>query len=207
MWHAKLIGGYNINSDEARENALEFYNITSQYGWSLIATSACLGNMQHESGLNPWRWQSDLVSLTDPYKGYGLVQFTPAYGYIQGYGVGLQGFAPSTSTTEITGNVSDGIAQSICISQDVAQKYSIRTWTPLQYQLTWDEFKTSDNLLIATGAWLYNYESPQDPSSKLNERFLSAQSYYEYLSGHPLPTQSLPFWLLKKFYNGSRFIY
>ena len=202
-WHAKLRYGYNLGSTEADDNAKALYDVVSSYGFTYTAAASILGNMQHESGLNPWRWQGDTVSLTASDKGYGLVQFTPAYGYIGGYGVGLQGYAPSTSVDVITGNTSDAIAQSICIAQDTAGKYFIRTWAPSQFKISWNEFKSLDptELYKGAGAWLYNYESPTEPSSKLAERYNSAAHYYELLSGYtpgPSPVGgTLPIWLIK----------
>lgn len=208
MWHAKPSGGYGINSTEARDNATEFYSVTNAAGWTLEATAAALGNMQHESGLNPWRWQSDIVSMTSDSKGYGLVQFTPAYGYINGYGIGVQGYAPNLSTSGITpgANPSDGLAQSIVISEDRAGKYFVRSWAPAQFKLNWSQFKTANDLYAATGAWLYNYESPQGPAGLLNDRYNSARTYYEYLSGvtpPPPPTGEVPIWLMKKIINNN----
>ena len=45
-------------------------------GWSINAISAIVGNMQAESGVNPGRWENDLVGNLAG--GFGLVQWTPA---------------------------------------------------------------------------------------------------------------------------------
>lgn len=205
-WHAKPKYGYDINSNEARENALLFYSITGANGWTAEATAATLGNMQHESGMNPWRWQSDSVSMTSSVKGYGLAQFTPAYGYIGGYGVGLPGYGPNMSTSEITSGATplDGQAQSICIARDTAGKYFIRKWAPTQFKLSWEQYKQNVDLYNGVGAWLYNYESPVSPGSKITERYNSAQVYYRIITGEdpppppPMPGGTIPVWLMKK---------
>lgn len=201
-WHAKPYGGYGYGTQEGKDNIDMIYSYFSAIGWSLEAISGIVGNMIAESGLNPWRWQSDSVSLTSDSKGYGLVQLTPAYGYIYGYGVGVSGFGPNLSTSEITegAKLSDGHAQLIVISQDLAGKYSVRPWCPAEFRITWNNFKNITSVRTATGAWLYNYESPEDVSSKLTERLAYANWVYEYISGHPPPTPgggTLPIWLMK----------
>ena len=45
-------------------------------GWSINAISAIVGNMQAESGVNPGRWENDMVGNLA--EGFGLVQWTPA---------------------------------------------------------------------------------------------------------------------------------
>ena len=45
-------------------------------GWSINAISAIVGNMQAESGVNPGRWENDIVGNLAG--GFGLVQWTPA---------------------------------------------------------------------------------------------------------------------------------
>jgi hypothetical protein len=91
-WNAKSTGGYAIESGAARNNALEIANVLIADGWSTKAISAMLGNVTHESGLNPWRWQGDYAPTFTEFvgwsaeqaalHGYGLVQFTPANTYI-----------------------------------------------------------------------------------------------------------------------------
>ena len=102
MWHAKPYGAYAIDSTEAKDNMDEIYAQLHNEGWTIEAICGMLGNMVAESGLNPWRWQDDSVSLTSDLKGYGLPQFTPAYGYIYDYGVGVTGYSPNLSVTEET---------------------------------------------------------------------------------------------------------
>lgn len=95
-WYAKPIGGYPLGSNEAKENALGIYFLLASqinpFKFSTVAVAAILGNMQHESGLNPWRWESDNVPSIAQYQswsadeqqrhGYGLFQYTPALKYI-----------------------------------------------------------------------------------------------------------------------------
>lgn len=187
-WYAKPKGAYAIDSAEAQGNMDEIRNLCSSRGWSLEAICGMLGNMVNESGLNPWRWQSDRVNYSN---GYGLPQFTPASGYFNDYGVGTEGYAPnrSTSTTTSGASPSDGYAQIIVIDGDKAGKFLNRQ----SYCSYWDisscyplsAYKQVTDLYTATVGWLFNYEFPADHSQSVaNTRYQSAVTCYQYLSGH-----------------------
>ena len=187
-WYAKPKGAYAIDSAEAQGNMDEIRNLCSSRGWSLEAICGMLGNMVNESGLNPWRWQSDRVNYSN---GYGLPQFTPASGYFNDYGVGTEGYAPnrSTSTTTSGASPSDGYAQIIVIDEDKAGKFLNRQ----SYCSYWDisscyplsAYKQVTDLYTATVGWLFNYEFPTDHSQSVaNTRYQSAVTCYQYLSGH-----------------------
>ena len=109
-WNAKSTGGYAIDSGAARNNALEIAKVLIADGWTTKAISAMLGNVTHESGLNPWRWQGDYVPTFTEFvgwsaeqaalHGYGLVQFTPASTYINADNAvtyGDKGYSPHFS--------------------------------------------------------------------------------------------------------------
>lgn len=190
-WHAKPSGGYVINSDPWKENLVEIYN---QLGstWNINAICGMIGNMQSESGINPWRWQSDSVSLTDSKKGYGLPQFTPAYGYINDYGKGVSGYAPNLSASSTTSGASpsDGHAQLIVIDTDRAGKYINRAsyckFADISPYPNMTAFKQCGDLWLATVAWLYNYEFPaaayRDYASARG-RYQNSVAAYEFLWG------------------------
>lgn len=223
-WHAKLDGGYVsligstvYFSSEGKDNIDMMYSLLSSRGWTLEAISGVIGNICVEGLLNPWQWQYGEEAYTGPTKGYGLVQFTPAYGYtndrgeyipgyITDYGVGVEGYAPSLSRTTVTpgANASDGNAQTIVIAEDRAGKYNIRSWAPAQYKISWSDYKNLTDIQTAVGAWLYNYESPENPGDKISGRMLYANAVYEYISGHPpqpTPGKGLPIWLIKKIHD------
>ena len=90
VWHVKQTGAYGRTSQEAYDNAQLIYGVLYNLGWTLEAVCGVLGNMESESGYNPWRWQSDnILATTDTYElehqtyhAYGLVQFDPASKYI-----------------------------------------------------------------------------------------------------------------------------
>lgn len=215
-WHCKPSGGYSIGSAEHTDNINEFWSYANAYGFTLEAACAIMGNIQSESGFNAWRWQSDSVSLTSDSKGYGLVQYTPAKGYIYDYGPSLPGYAPNLSTTEITSgaNVSDAIAQTLSILTNSTGKYFIRPsqyYTPDQYKISWQNFSRGNDLYNLTGAWLYCFEWPAVRNETVVQtRYYNAAQIYEILSGVEPPTpppippgpgpsgNKYSYWLLKK---------
>ena len=122
---------YNIDND-GEDNAWAGWGCYNDMGWGDAAISAVLGMQCWESGLNPWRWQSDNVIASTDYAGryqqtthgYGLPQFTPqaCYSDPSGYGSAQvlvnfyntdadfrANFAPNYS--DVSGRPSDGEAQ------------------------------------------------------------------------------------------------
>ena len=190
-WHAKLKGAYTPGSVEWNDNVQEIWNQLSGT-WTAEAVAGMVGNMQSESGLNPWRWQSDRDDISDRLKGYGLPQFTPASGYINDYGRGVEGYAPSLSTSYQSAGASpsDGHAQIIVIDEDRAGKYLNRT----RYCDYWDisaaypfsAYKRLTDLYTASTGWLFDYEFPADRSKAVADaRYQNAVVVYEFLKGHP----------------------
>lgn len=189
-WNAKPSGAYGISSDEAIANYKEVVNLLSDT-WTMEAICGMLGNMYAESGMNPWRWQSDSVSLTSSSKGYGLVQFTPAYGYINNYGVGVDYYAPNLSTTSVTTGAAatDGRAQIYVIDNDLAGKFINRSswcsFLDISGYYPMSNFRQADSLYGATVAWLFHYEAPSDHSESVaNARYSYASQIYELLTGY-----------------------
>lgn len=127
----KPSGGYTQGGDEWQNNVDMVHNILHDAGWTDYAIAGTLGAFQMESGMNPWRWESDVVRL-DGY-GYGLPQFTPARGYVELTGV--VGHAPNMSTSGISGgNVSDGIAQTNVVRDNAP----LAKWTGVTWRSYWD---------------------------------------------------------------------
>lgn len=199
MWHAKPSGAYTLGSSEANDNIMEIYNYFTALGWSLEAISGMIGNMVAESGLNPWRWQSDRVNYSG---GYGLVQYTPASGYINNYGAGVTGFAPNLSTSEVLGgNVSDAYAQMYTIANNSSGKFLNRNY--LCNYLDFSDcyplsaYKVNRDLWKCSTAWLWNFEYPADHSKSVADyRYFLALQVYNYLSGEtpepPTPPPTPP---------------
>lgn len=220
-WSAKPSGGYALGSSESNGNIDEIWSILNSYGYTMEAAAGVLGNMHAESGINPWRWQGDTYGMN---RGYGLVQFTPASGYIQ-----LSGTMPnlSTSTTTAGASPDDGSRQTYCFTSN-----ELRKWQPSAWRPYWDR-NTYASLYAQRAAWLATYgngsritmsqfaqvtdveaatffmlacfEGPAVPNQSV--RYGYAQTIYAYLSGSPTPPtppqppipptgDGLPVWLL-----------
>lgn len=183
-WHCKTSGAYARTSTEAQENARMIYGILSANGWTVEAISGLLGNIESESGYNPWRWQGDKIGVSTgaPWtnKGYGLTQFTPANKYI-GNASSFTGYGPNFS--DKTGNNSDGYAQMLYLNDHADY---IKTSA---YPLSYEEFKqSSEDAGYLAIVWLYNYERPADPSSTKAARKAAGEYWYSVLSGEEPPT-------------------
>ena len=164
-WVAQSTGAYTKESSQAKQNAVEIYNIFSDKGFTLNAIAGVLGNIGWESGYNPWRWQGDVVLATNDVgkitgqveaglHAYGLFQFDPSSTYVYNASARQQsGFAPNFS--DVPGNTSDGMAQCLCVSQDLLQGYYQTTAYPLSFQQFKASTQTPEYLALA---WLANYE-------------------------------------------------
>lgn len=227
MWYAKPAGPYNIGSNEWLGNFNEIYNML---GWTDEAKAGMMGNLQHESGFNPWRWQNDTVN-TDA--GYGLPQFTPASGYL-----GLSGVTPNMSTSTITTGATpaDGARQIQAIDSDELSKWVSGCWrdywSPVAYSqlyayraqilATWGDgssismaqFKACTDVDAAAFIWLACYEGPAAPNFDVRKQ-TAEYIYQNYMGGvippspdpptPPTPSgEGVPFWLLKKAVNNAR---
>ena len=197
-WNAKPSGGYNIDSNEAIENMNEFKNCLIS-SWSEYAIAGALGNIANESAFNPWRWQSDIVNYS---AGYGLVQFTPASGYINNY---TNHANLSTTSTTSGADPDDGYYQCLVLENDSMGKWinrsSYNTWYDISAYANFSSFKTVNNLYDATMAFLYNYEgnyivihgSEVEQRADFELRYNSALTCYNYIHGSgpgPAPTGS-----------------
>lgn len=205
MWNAKPSGGYDINSAEAIANMIQFKDELIN-DWSIYAIAGALGNIAHESAFNPWRWQSDTVNYS---AGYGLVQFTPASGYINNY----NNYANlSTSTTTPGASASDGSCQCDVLRNDSMGKWidrsSYNSWYDISRYNTFSLFKSSPNLYDATMAFLYNYEGnavvlSRDETRQRADfeiRYASALICYDYIAVNPpVPTRTSENTLMKKY--------
>lgn len=209
-WHAKRTGAYLKESQEAYDNALEAYGILYARGWGLLAFCGMWGNVQSESGYNPWRWQSDIVLPEgDPriyYQNahaYGLVQWDAASKYIDG-GAGYSGYAPNFSDNP--GSASDGKAQMNFLDATAVSSGQYYPNPYYNYQISYDDYKamTIDDYSIeyATRAWFHNYER----GTWDNGRVTAATYWYNTLGGvtPPTPGGIIPVWLLFKIKERNR---
>lgn len=186
-WYAKSTGAYAKEDAEAVNNAIEIYNTLGGRGWSINAVSAVLGNMEAESGYNPWRWEDDSVQSVDGSHyfsgGYGLPQFTPARKYIYNTNAqGYPGYAPNFS--DQAGAATDGNAQILFIH------YFADYYATDAFPESYEEFKAStQSIAYLTEAWCRNYERPQDPAATMALRITAAQYWYNILIDEPEPPQ------------------
>lgn len=201
-WHVKATGAYSIDSTEGTENAKMIVDVLTARGWTLNAICGVLGNIQNESGMNPWRWQSDVVRSTSesPWEhiGYGLLQYTPAGKYIN-TSQSLTGYGPNFS--DKAGLSTDGEAQ--LIYMDEQEGY----YSTDSYPLSYAEFKASTQSAgYLAEVWLYNYERPSasEAESSKASRIADANTWYSKLTGYtpsptPTPTSKshkLPVWMM-----------
>lgn len=208
-WHVKATGAYGRTSNEALENAQEVYNVLSPLGWVLEPVCAMLGNIEHESGYNPWRWQSDVVlPVGDPRIGtiggsstahaYGLCQQDPAAKYIyRTYAQSLPYFGPNYSNQ--SGNQRDGQPQMqyihwICSDPSGGEWQSSGGWGA-EYKMPFADFiANSQNRTVdfLTRTFFYGYER----GTWSDSRVTAAQYWVQQLGGYtPTPPTGLdPQW-------------
>ena len=184
MWHAKPTGGYSIYSNEGIENALMIRNQMRGYGWTDNAISAVVGNICAEGGLNPWRWQSDIIVGPSDFwsnqHGYGLAGFTPAGKYIEDPDAQTYaGYAPNYLNH--AGQPSDGAAQIEFIKEN-PQYYQ----THAAYPMTFQDFSISTlSPAYLSDVWLYNFEQPAHPEDTQQYRRDCSEYWYDIFTGSP----------------------
>lgn len=185
----------------AIDNAFMIWSILSNLGWTVEAVCGLLGNVQIESGVNPWRYQYDSIQSRSSAQtwggGYGLVQFTPCRKYQQdSRAMAMTGYGPNYS--DQTGSNDDGTAQLRFIDQYADYEPDLPS-----YPMTYAEYKASTlSADYLAEVWFYNYERG-DPTS-LQQRKDAALYWYSVLQGTPPgpgPIGNVPYWLLKKIHD------
>lgn len=216
-WHTKVTGGYTSSSAEGRDNATEIANTLIQDNWEIKSICALLGNGAGESGLNPWRWESDYVPTYSEFlswdssqsqtHGYGLFQFTPASKYINSQSqsmYGAIGYAPNFS--DIQGGNLDGNAQVAFFNTRLPNdwlgglyNYYASEFAAIGvdisdfYYMSLDDFKSGNySLRDLVGAFELKFERPAASyaASSFNNRVSQANAWYTYFQEHP-PTPTL----------------
>lgn len=218
---AQPSGGYSITSPEGTNNIYEVYNYLEPLGYDKQCVIGMLGNIAAESGLNPWRWQSDSYNLSN---GYGLVQFTPASDYINL--TGIPNHAPNLSTSIQTSGSSpdDAKGQLYVFDNDTLGKWvntCWRTyWNPSTYPdlyakrttilntygsgttLSMAQFRTINDYQDACFAFLACYEGPAIPN--YNDRLANAAIIKTILDPYT-PGSGMDILFLKKFIIDKQF--
>lgn len=166
--------GYSagVNSTRQKINATYIYNALTNDGWTLNAIAGFLGNVQHESTINPGRWQGDNVGATS--NGYGLVQWTPSTKYTNWIGVGND---PSTMDHNLDR-----------IRYELAHP-SIQWRKTTRYPISFKEFtESTETPEYLASAWLKNYERAGIAAEARRRRY--ARNWYEFLGGVTPPTET-----------------
>lgn len=199
-WYAKPRGGYDANSSSGLSNIFAFRSALST--WTVEAVSGMLGNVQAESGLNPWRWQGDSYGTS---RGYGLFQFTPASSYLA-----LSGATPNLSTTSVTTGATpeDAERQIQAMRSDELGKWNSSAWRSYWDTTTYAslyayrqqclndwghgtgisiaEFADIQDVYAATFLFLACFEGPAVPN--IDARNRNAANMYKILTGsEPAP--------------------
>lgn len=215
-WHAQPSGGYYngigaVTNQDAIDNINMIWSYLNGQGYTAECAAGCMGNMVAESGLNPWRWQSDTYNLSN---GYGLVQYTPASDYINL--TGIPDHAPNLSTSVQTAGAlpSDGNGQLYVFVNNTLGKW-VNTcwrsyWNPSTYPalytqhthilntygsgttLSMSQFASITDLSDATFAFLACFEGPAVPN--YSSRYTAAQHVLDVIQGGG--SGNLPKWLI-----------
>ena len=165
------------------KNGLYIYSALMDAGWTAEAISGLLGNLQHESTVNPGRWEGDSVG-SGP--GYSLVQWTPYTNYTN-WCTELGLSDPS--------EMDNALARILYELDNGLQYYP----TP-RYPLTFREFtKSSESPYDLACAFAWNYErswtvlyGTEEEKERLRlQRGASAEAWYTYLTGK-IPTPPGP---------------
>lgn len=165
---------YAYMSAEQINNATELYYYMIARGATLESICGLLGNITHESGINPGCKQTSSTR-----SGWGLIQWTP-----------------STVLTDWCNryhyNWYDGAAQmNRIIAEGTEQLEGGPYWIPTSsYPYTWAEFEQLTDVDEATKAYLYERE--RAGTAALQTRLQYARDWYAYFSGQPTPPPPTP---------------
>lgn len=133
-----------LSEAESLQNAQMVANHFKGKGWTKNALAAMLGNMRHESSINPdmyeygYSWESD--------RGYGLVQWTPRSKYWN---------------WAVANGLSPRVGESQLARIDYEVNNNIQWIRTNSYPLSFAEFRASTaDVNYLTEAFTWNYERP-----------------------------------------------
>ena len=188
-WGDEQNSSHALTQSQMELNATYIKDYLTARGWSINAIAGLLGNMQHESAINPGRWQSNNVGNTSG--GYGLTQWTPATKYINWSGIVGDYSTMDNNLNRIIYELNNGL-----------QYYA----TP-SYPISFSSFSTSNQTpyyLACAFAWNYErswvvlHGTEAEKEALRQRRGNSANAWYEYLTGTP-PTPPTPVGPINKF--------
>lgn len=156
-----------LTQQQSLENGQLVVNHFVGSDWTQQSLSALLGNMRHESSINPnmyeygYEWSED--------RGYGLVQWTPRSKYWD-WAV-ANNLTPENGESQLARidyEIENGL-------QWIANGHSVRYGLESKYDFSFESFRTNSvNLSIAelVEAFMWNYEGPnhQAGTDSLQER-------------------------------------
>ena len=193
---------------EIYNNTDIMYNVfINQYGGTLEAFCALLGNVYAESGYNPGNMET--VEPEPNYNdGLGLIQWTKSP---------IQSQNPLLDWTEDMGyRWYDGDRQMWLIMEE----HNVGAWLPSivhpEYNYTWEQFMQMTDIELAVKTYLWERERPNEQyaQSTLPDRIQQARDMYQHYAGHPptpptptTPKKKLDFFplLYRKIMNGKYF--
>ena len=185
-----------LEEEEKEVNAWYIYNFFRANGWTVEAICGMLGNMEHESSLNPGRWQSDKVDVGPA---YGIVQWDPYSKYTNWC---------ASEGREDPSEMDNNLGRILWELNEGVQYYK----TP-DYPETFSEFtkSTKDPYYLACAfAWNYErsyvvlYGTETEKELLRQSRGSTANKWYTFLTGGvppipptPTPTKKrkMPVWM------------
>lgn len=163
-----ISGNFFLSQEQADQNAQLLWDYLSERGWTKEAVSGMLGNIMHESSVNPGIWES--LNEGNLSGGYGLTQWTPATKLFDW--CGTQNPTPEQELDRIDYEAENNI-----------QWFENPEVSPSVPPITFIQFKKStlDVHTLAT-YFLYYYEHPANPHQEVI-RGDSAEHFYQILTG------------------------
>jgi len=168
-----------LTKAQMQVNALYIYSSLSDKGWTDEAIAGVLGNMEHESAINPGRWQGENIGSGPA---YGLVQWDPWTKYVNW--CTDQGLSDPSE-------MDNAIARIIYELENGEQYYKN------VYPYTFKEFvKSTDSPYTLACAFAFDYErswvtlygTEAEKEALRQERGGSAEDWYTYITGNdPTP--------------------
>jgi len=176
-----------LSEEQSLNNAQLVVNHFIGSDWTRESISAMLGNMRHESSINPnmyeygYEWDED--------RGFGLVQWTPRSKYWDwAVSEGLDPYSGNSQLSRIDYEIENNI-------QWIANGHSARYGREDKYDFSFADFRTNSgsyNINELTEAFMWNYEGPSYSagSDSLADRIAFSFRCYNELdwSGTPTPT-------------------
>lgn len=165
---------YPYMSADQINNATELYNYFAYRGATIQAICGLLGNITHESGINPGCKQTAAIT-----SGWGLIQWTPS--------TVLTNWCNSLRL-----NWYDGAAQcERIVAEGEGTQGAQGYWLPTQsYPYSWSEFEQITDVETATKAYFYERERAGIPA--MDTRLEYANAWYLYFTGQPTPPTPVP---------------